>query len=503
MDTSKLTDPQAWAQETFGAAQLGDPRRSRRLVRVAAQMAADPQGSLPREMGGDWAALKAAYRLVRADGVTHEAISRPVWQQTRQQVEQEPGVVLVVHDDTQLDDGYRPATSGFGPIGNGSHRGFFVHTVLAVVPTGSRERVLGLLHQEAWVREKAPGKADGSKQNSRQRQERPRESEVWTRAVQQVGSPPEAEVWIHVADRYADMWAFLKRCLEMGTFFLVRAAQNRRVCIEEEQAEPELDHLLDRAKSWPAQGQGSIDVPSEHERRARTAQVQLSWGCMHLLPPETGACAGSDPLQLWVVRVWEPEPPSKQEAQREFVPSQKHGSNRRREPQSEEVEALEWILLSALPVESAEQAWQAIHRYSSRWPIEDFHRGVKTGCRLEQRHLQEQGSLQNLLAIVSPIAVRLLQLRNLCREEPEQPAMAWVEPEEAQVIASKLGVAVERLSIEQFVFSVAQLGGFLRRACDGPPGWQTLWEGWLRLRWFVAGMRFAADARLDNHARSP
>jgi len=117
------------------------------------------------------------------------------------------------------------------------------------------------------------------------------------------------------------------------------------VCIEEEQAEPELDHLLDRAKSWPAQGQGSIDVPSEHERRARTAQVQLSWGCMHLLPPETGACAGSDPLQLWVVRVWEPEPPSKQEAQREFVPSQKHGSNRRREPQSEEVEALEWIRL--------------------------------------------------------------------------------------------------------------------------------------------------------------
>ena len=74
MDASKLTDPQAWAQETFAAAQLGDPRRSRRLVCVAAQMAADPQGSLPREMGGDWAALKAAYRLVRADGVPHQLV---------------------------------------------------------------------------------------------------------------------------------------------------------------------------------------------------------------------------------------------------------------------------------------------------------------------------------------------------------------------------------------------------------------------------------------------
>src|SRR5947209_3747138 len=218
MDGSSLTDPLVWAQETFGAAQLGDPRRSRRLVRVAAQMAADPQGSLPREMGGNWAALKAAYRLVRADGVTHEAISRPIWQQTRQNVEQEPGVMLIVHDDTQLDYGYRPAISGLGPLGNGSHRGFLVHTVLAVGPRGTSERVLGLLHQEAWVREKAPRTADGTKQSSRQRRERLRESEVWTRAVEQVGSPPAGEVWVHVADRYADMFAFLQRCRQMGTF---------------------------------------------------------------------------------------------------------------------------------------------------------------------------------------------------------------------------------------------------------------------------------------------
>jgi hypothetical protein len=281
----------------------------------------------------------------------------------------------------------------------------------------------------------------------------------------------------------------------MGTFFLVRAAQNRGVLGEQEPAEPQLDHLLDRAKSWPAQAHGRIDVPSEHERRARSAQVQLSWGSMQLLPPEEGPYAGSAPLPLWVVRVWEPEPPSKQESQRESVPSQKHGSNRRQKPPSEEVEALEWILLSARPVESSQQAWQAIHHYSSRWPIEDFHRGVKTGCRLEQRQRQEQGSLANLLAIVSPIALRLLQLRKLCREEPAQPAMEWVEPEEAQVIASQQGVAVEQLSIKQFVSRVAQLGGFLRRACDGPPGWQTLWNGWLRLRWFVAGMRFASSAR--------
>src|SRR5947209_16356776 len=170
-----------------------------------------------------------------------------------------------------------------------------VHTVLALVPRGESARVLGLLHQEAWVRENAPRKADGSKQSSRERRERPRESEVWTRAVEQVGSPPAGEVWLHVADRYADMLAFLQRCRQMGSFFLVRAAQNRRVVSEEEQAEPELDHLLERAKSWSAQAHGSIEVPSEHERRARTAQVQLSLGALSLLPPEHGPDAGADP----------------------------------------------------------------------------------------------------------------------------------------------------------------------------------------------------------------
>jgi hypothetical protein len=299
------------------------------------------------------------------------------------------------------------------------------------------------------------------------------------------------------------MFAFLKRCLEMGTGFLVRAAQNRRVLVEEEQAEPELDHLLDRAKSWSAQAHGSIEVPSEHERRARTAQVQLSWGGLQLLPPQKGPYASSEPMPLWVVRVWEPEPPAKQQAQRAFVPSQKHGQSKRQQSQSQQVEALEWILLSALPVENSQQAWQTIRHYQSRWPIEDFHRGVKTGCRLEQRHLQEQRSLENLLAIVSPIAVRLLQLRNLAREEPQESALTWVEPEEAQVIACQQGVALERLSIEQFLFSVAQLGGYLRRASDGPPGWQTLWQGWLRLQWMVAGMRFAASAHFEPVARSP
>ncbi len=94
-----------WAQDTFGEAQLGDVRRTRRLVRLAAQMLEDPEGSLPRQTQGNWSDLKGAYRLLRADGVSHEAISHPYWQRSRQLAEQEEGEVLLVHADTELDDG--------------------------------------------------------------------------------------------------------------------------------------------------------------------------------------------------------------------------------------------------------------------------------------------------------------------------------------------------------------------------------------------------------------
>jgi hypothetical protein len=50
------------------------------------------------------------------------------------------------------------------------------------------------------------------------------------------------------------------------------------------------------------------------------------------------------------------------------------------------------------------------------------------------------------------------------------------------------------MTIRQYVRQVAQFGGFLGRKSDGEPGWQTLWQGWMRVQWFVAGMHFASSA---------
>lgn len=509
MELGTLLSTPAWAAATFGGAALGDQRRTQRLVYVAEQLATNPGASLPKQTQGSWADLKAVYRLLREEDVTHEKISQPHWQQTREQANEQDEVVLLVHDDTELDYGYDPAIKGLGPIGNGSHRGLFVHSVLAVVPTTTTELVLGLAYQEPWVRQPAPRRADGRKQSSKERRQRDRESVVWWRAVEQVGRPEPGQGWIHVGDRAADMYPFVAKCRQMGSQFLVRATQNRRLVQEQEPAgeqEP-LAYLLDEVKSWPAQGERVIEVPSEHERRARKARLLISWGQVQIQPTDLKGRADrrASPLVVWAIHVWEPDPPCKHEAQRARVPREKHGHKRRRaakphpaaesrEASEERVEPLEWILLTSVPTETEQQAWRRGAWYGCRWSVEDFHRGLKTGCRIQQRHLREEASLERLLALLSPVAVRLLQLRALVYDVPEQPIRALVAPEEALVIARRAQVPVEQLTVQQFVREVARLGGFLGRTSDGQPGWQTLWEGWLCVQWLVAGMRFASGS---------
>ena len=79
-----LADRLRWADHQFGSANLGDLRRTRRLVKLAAQMAAKSSGTIPQPTG-TLADMKAAYRLFSADDVTHQAVCRPHFEQTREQ----------------------------------------------------------------------------------------------------------------------------------------------------------------------------------------------------------------------------------------------------------------------------------------------------------------------------------------------------------------------------------------------------------------------------------
>jgi Transposase DDE domain len=253
----------------------------------------------------------------------------------------------------------------FRQIGNERGRGFFVQTVLAVRPQ-TRE-VLGCLAQEPFVRIPAP---EGEQRYERRKRDE-RESDVWMRQVQAIGTPELESMWVHVGDRGADMFPFFQACQATQTHFLVRAGKSRRV----QESEQEISSSLTQARAFASQGSRMLVLAARHGHPGRSAQLQLAFGQLTLLPPRYEPRAGQDPMTVWVIRVWEEQ------------------ASAREEP-------LEWISLTSVPTTTLEQAWKRVDWYQCRWLVEDYHQCLKSGCRIEERQLQSVDALMRRLGSV-------------------------------------------------------------------------------------------------------
>src|SRR2546428_9358562 len=301
MNTQALLDPKSWAERTFGGVQLHDMRRTSRAVKGPTNLAENPLGSLPAQMH-TWKETKAWYRWLDEPDVTCAALRQPHLHQTREQATSAP-VVLLVQDTTDIDLSHRRKISGVGQIGNERGRGFFVQAVLAVRPQ-TRE-VLGGMAQEPLVRIPAP---EGEQRYQRRKREE-RESDVWCLQVQAIGTPESGSLWVHVGDRGADIFPFFQACRSAQTHFLVRAAQNRRV----QESEDEITSSLTQARAFPSQASRVLELPARHGHQKRSAQLQLAFGQMTLLPPRQEPRAGKDPVTVWIVRVWKKQAPEGEE----------------------------------------------------------------------------------------------------------------------------------------------------------------------------------------------
>ena len=279
-----------------------------------------------------------------------------------------------------------------------------MQTVLAVRPQ-TRE-VLGCMAQEPFVRIPAP---EGEQRYQRRKRDE-RETDVWMRQVRAIGTPESASMWVHVGDLGADMFPFFQTCRSTQTHFLVRAGKSRRV----QESEAEISYSLTQARTWPSQASHPFEVPARHGHQARSTQLQLACGQLTLLPPRHEPRAGKDPLTVWVIRVWEEQAP-------------------------EGAEPLEWILVTSVPTTTLVQAWERVEWYRHRWLVEDYHQCLKSGCRIEEWQLQSVDGLIRLLGLLSPLAVRLLQVRACAREDPERLASEVIEPLMLAVLAQRTG----------------------------------------------------------------
>ena len=123
---SGLLDDTPWAVREFAAAELGDLRRTQRVVELATALAQPPTASLP-EACGTGARLKAAYRVFSNDAIAPHDLLRSHIEATYSRLAQGPWV-LAVPDTTEVDWTSHPATQGLGPLGHTACQGLHVHS---------------------------------------------------------------------------------------------------------------------------------------------------------------------------------------------------------------------------------------------------------------------------------------------------------------------------------------------------------------------------------------
>src|SRR6266436_2755822 len=437
-----------WAVSEFADAELGDERRTKRLVELAHVLGQHPTAALP-EACGDGGMLKAAYRFFDNDAIDAQDMLQSHVESTYRRLDY-ASVVLAVQDTTEVNWTRHPATQGLGPLGHTACHGLLVHTTLAFTP----ERVpLGLLAQQVWARD--PNDV-GKRARRKHLPISQKESQKWLHSLDAVYTArdccPTTRL-VSVGDREADVYDVLAAPRPAGVELLIRASWNR--CVNAPQRS-----VWDTVAAQPVAAQLCLHVPRRGTQPAREATLALRFCPLILRPPQHRKAEGFPAVTLWAVQVCEVEPPA-------------------------EGEPIEWLLLTTVAVETVDDAIERVQWYSCRWGIEVWHRILKSGCHLEARQFQKAERLHRALALYSVLAWRIFYATMVARAVPEAPCSVLLEPDEWQALSCAIHQVptppAEPPSLGQAVNWMAQLGGFVGRRRRDRPGAEVMWRGFQHL----------------------
>lgn len=462
---------ESFGEMNFGNAKLGDVRRTRRLVRTANLMSRRPGGSLPQKLR-EPNDLRAFYGLMNCDEVTHEAVLSPHRQATFKMISQMRSPVLILHDATELDYTQHRSLQDLGQIGNGHHRGYIAQNSLAVDP--ETRQVLGLCNQVLHHRDTVSEQETLPEKRDRES----RESLLWLKGTKPL---PASQQLVDVCDQGADTFEFLEHEVHSGRRFVIRSAYDRGILIGHgDPSTSESSNLHAYAAELPESGRWILSVTSNVEvtspkkkgrkaqikRTAREAELAVAFAPVQIKPPSTkNGKHGNTPLKVWVVRVWEVNPPTGQER-------------------------LEWFLITNEPVSNFETGYKVVGWYECRWIVEEFHKGMKTGCKIEKPQFTTEERLQPAIALLSVVTLTLLAMRDASRrpDAKTRKATEIISQDYVEVLSAwRHGKPRIDWSIHEFYYALARLGGHQNRKHDHPPGWQTIWEGWKELQAMVCG----------------
>jgi hypothetical protein len=472
-----------WAKSNFGRVFLGDIRRTQRLIDIAAAFAQKPGSSLAK-LNSSWYDAKATYNLLRNQHMKPDIIQSNHRFLTWDEINAAEHDVLLIEDGSELSWSGKEPIEGLGPVGSGNDgdQGFIIQSVLAAemisevmgfpnIQNTVRPpvRLLGLADQQYYIR---PPKLDRVRR--RRQVDEALETDLWRNIVERLPDFTRGnKKLIRVCDRAADIYEVISETESKGLHYVIRAKHNRTV-------ENMLDEtgacvlLFDHEELHQSKTTSEVILRGREGKQSLRIAVNISWAKMSTRAPQRpGYKAGElPPLNYNVVRVWQNEPVAEGE------------------------ERIEWFLLTNLAIEDEQCATRVVTIYSTRWLIEDFHKALKTGLKAEDLQLESGEALMAAVAIMSVVALRLVDLRERLRIMPEAPASESGLSELELKILSKY-LKRELKTVRCVGLAIGRLGGHLNRKQDGMPGIITLWRGMTELTQLTLGAQLAMELNLN------
>jgi hypothetical protein len=445
-----------WINNEVMGCKFQDVRHGKRLRQLLDQLSGNVGATTPRACQ-DWANTKAAYRFFSNERVSEANILAGHFTSTRNRFAARAGFpMLVLHDTTEFSF-TREDVASIGIIKKltvgyaGKYRttcGILMHSSLLITGDGLP---LGLAAIKFWNRDKFHGANELKRRiNPTRVPIEKKESIRWLDNVRQstalLGDPDRC---VHIGDRESDIYELFCLAKELGTHFLVRTCVDRL-------AGDGTHTVSDEMKETIVRGVHRVEV-RDKRGECSTALLEMRYRRMLVRPP-IGKQKEYPDLILTVIHAQEKDAP------------------KGREP-------INWKLLTDLPVRSRQDAVEKLTWYAQRWKIETFHKILKSGCKVEDAKLRTAERLVNLIAILCILSWRIFWITMLNRTSPDAvPEEAFTELDQYlldELVPYRHGK--RRPCLGHYIVKLAQLGGYLARAHDPPPGNIVIWRGLSRL----------------------
>lgn len=445
--TTAELDASNWAAEEFGRAELGDRRRTNRLLEMAKQAAQRPSGRLTSAFDVS-ADREGAYRWVQNESVDVPAVARSAHLACARKCRNETAVFVPV-DASNLTIVDKKKDKGFGPVGTQRQRhtrGLHVMSAIAVTGFGVPA---GMCGQSWWTRPEEP-----TDDRQRKRPLEEKETVHWLRVIEQTKSAFEQAggncvPWFQL-DAGGDFRELLSWAQTARQMVTVRARFNRRLL------EPVWGRLWPTLADMESLGEYEFAMPRGRRRAMRSVRVALRASRVVFTIREYHRRVFSTAILTAVYARELDEPPAGEKP-------------------------IEWMLITNVPADSFEGARLVVYGYSLRWRIEAFHRTWKTTCRVEDTQLRSPHAVMAWATILASVAMRIERLTHLARENPDVPATEEFTEYEIQatiLLRRPEGYGLGDVpTVGEMVRWIADQGGYVGHKSSGPPGAQTIGRG--------------------------